>query len=119
MEPEQTRIIRELRAILQRSEQVRNRLGLPVAIVDGIKQYARWYQRIEFPDARIATTDFPDAVFYDTADDNALGVFAGDEASVLRPWPKWLAIKQFFQICPARPSSRWGATPGSSRSSSA
>jgi hypothetical protein len=92
-EPERKRIIKDLTAILQRSAARRESSHGSTPLLTGIRQRANWFQRIEFPEHDIATTDPVDCAVYDGADDNTLGVLNADDASRLRPYPKWLGME--------------------------
>ena len=51
-----------------------------------------WYQRIEFPEFGIATTDDHADAMIDAAWDNVIGGITLEQAAILRPIPKWQAI---------------------------
>jgi hypothetical protein len=92
-EPDQlNRAIGELREMLridQRPERLAARTG-PVA--DGIRRFGgHWFQRIDFPEHSITSTSDPSWAWHDEGGLNTLGKrLTSLEASVLRPWPKWL-----------------------------
>lgn len=51
-----------------------------------------WYQRIEFPEFGITTTDDHADAMIDAAWDNVIGGITLEQAAILRPIPKWQAI---------------------------
>src|SRR5215468_3206879 len=51
-----------------------------------------WYQRIEFPEFGITTTDDRDNAMMDAAWDNVIDGITIEQAAILRPTPKWQAI---------------------------
>ena len=57
-----------------------------------IEARAPWYQCIEFPDYGISTTDNPKNAFDDFAWDNKIGDISIEEATRLRPKPKYEQI---------------------------
>lgn len=65
-------------------------------LVKEIKNRGPWFQRIEFPDYGITTTDDPDNAIFDGAPDNAVDGLSKEEACILRPTPKWRYIKEFL-----------------------
>ncbi|WP_112662828.1 class I SAM-dependent methyltransferase [Microvirga flavescens] len=52
-----------------------------------------WYQRIEFPEHGVSTTDDPDNAMLDAAWDNVIGGISLEEAAIRRPQPKWNEIQ--------------------------
>lgn len=52
-----------------------------------------WYQRIEFPEHGVTTTDDPANAMLDAAWDNKVGDLSLTEAAILRPQPKWREIR--------------------------
>ncbi len=55
-----------------------------------------WYQRIEFPEFGVTTTDEPADAMLDAAWDNVIGGISVEQAALLRPSPKWQAFKGFL-----------------------
>ena len=60
------------------------------------KSRAPWYQCIEFPEFSVATTDDVADIMSDQAWDNKIGGISIEEATRLRPVPKWQAIDRFL-----------------------
>ncbi len=58
-----------------------------------IAKRAPWYQSIDFPEYGISTTDKPENMLDDDAWDNKIGDLSIQEATRLRPKPKWNAIR--------------------------
>lgn len=58
-------------------------------LVSEIKRRGRWYQRIEFPEYELSTTDDPACVVDDPAWDNLFPGMAPADAPRLRPAPKY------------------------------
>ena len=65
-------------------------------VITGIEEHKPWYQRIEFPDYNIATTDKDEWTMFDAAGDNKYGDMSSEDASRQRPHPKWQRIKEFI-----------------------
>lgn len=65
-------------------------------VLKGIESHKPWYQRIEFPEFGIATTDRDEWTFMDRAGDNIYGDMTSQEASRMRPIPKWKRISEFI-----------------------
>jgi ubiquinone/menaquinone biosynthesis C-methylase UbiE len=59
-----------------------------------IKRRKPWYQRIEFPAYSITTTDDPTNAMIDGAWDNKIGDLTLEQASIMRPQPKWAEIQK-------------------------
>ncbi len=64
-------------------------------VVNGIEAHKPWYQRIEFPEYNLTTTDRDEWTFMDRAGDNMYGEMTSEDASRMRPTPKWVRIKEF------------------------
>lgn len=64
-------------------------------LIAGIESHRPWYQRIEFPEHGIATTDRDEWVLFDRAGDNMYGDMDSRMASKMRPYPKWERIREF------------------------
>ena len=62
----------------------------------GIEARAPWYQSIDFPEYGISTTDDPKNAFDDGAWDNKIGEISIEEATRLRPKPKFKEISAKF-----------------------
>lgn len=67
-------------------------------LIEEIKKRSPWYQRIEFPDYGITTTDDIKNVHIDPAPDNRIDGLDAEQASQLRPTPKWKYIKNFLPV---------------------
>jgi len=65
-------------------------------IIAGIKSRAPWYQCIEFPKFGITTADDISNILADKAWDNKIGDLTIEEATRLRPIPKWEAVNKFL-----------------------
>ena len=63
-------------------------------IVAEIGRRKPWYQRIEFPALSITTTDDPAHAMIDAAWDNKIGDLTLEQASIMRPQPKWAEIQK-------------------------
>jgi predicted RNA methylase len=55
-----------------------------------------WYQRLEFPEFGVATTDDINNAMLDAAWDNVIGAISVEEAARLRPTPKWSVLKDML-----------------------
>lgn len=62
-------------------------------LVAEIARRRPWYQRIEFPEFGVTTTDDVENAMIDAAWDNVIGGISVEEAARLRPTPKFNAIK--------------------------
>lgn len=65
-------------------------------LINEIKKRSPWYQRIEFPGYGITTTDDINNAHIDLAPDNRIDGLDAEQASQLRPTPKWECIKNFL-----------------------
>jgi len=65
-------------------------------LVEEIRKRAPWYQRIEFPEYGISTTDAEEWAIYDGAPDNTLGNISPEEAARYRPQPKWKYLRDII-----------------------
>lgn len=61
-----------------------------------IAKRAPWYQRIEFPEYGITTTDNPGWYLHDSACDNLFPGITASDAPRLRPIPKYERVKQYL-----------------------
>ena len=59
-----------------------------------IERRKPWYQRIEFPEYSITTTDDPANAMIDAAWDNKIGDLTLEQAAIMRPQPKWAEIRK-------------------------
>jgi SAM-dependent methyltransferase len=66
-------------------------------VIAGIEGHRPWYQRIDFPEYDVATTDRDEWTFFDRAGDNMYGDMDSRMASKMRPQPKWLRIQEFVK----------------------
>lgn len=71
-------------------------LNSPVA--DGIRSFmGEWFQRIDFPAFGISTTSDRAWAMLDEGGVNTLGRnLTSEEACLLRPWPKWMYLRQLL-----------------------
>lgn len=65
-------------------------------LIEEIHARRPWYQRITFPAYGVTTTDNLDDAFIDEAPDNRLDGLSAQEASRMRPIPKWKYIQQYL-----------------------
>ena len=63
-------------------------------LLAGIARHAPWYQRIEFPEHGISTTDDPANALLDAAWDNKTDDITLEQAAQFRPQPKWRCIQK-------------------------
>jgi 2-polyprenyl-3-methyl-5-hydroxy-6-metoxy-1,4-benzoquinol methylase len=91
-------MLSDLRARLQQdSEQFRPEL-LQGPVADGIRSFmGEWFQRIDFPAYGISTTSDRAWAMFDEGGVNTLGRnLTSEEACLLRPWPKWMDLRQLL-----------------------
>ena len=62
-------------------------------LIAEIEKRVPWYQRIEFPEYGITTTDKPEWVFNDCACDQLFPEVDEKKAAQLRPFPKWERLR--------------------------
>ncbi len=89
-------MVSELRAMIARDQSPETREALGGELARGIESVPRmhWFQRIDFPEHHLSSTSDPRWVCLDEGGLNTLGQrLTSEEASRLRPWPKWLYIK--------------------------
>ena len=67
-------------------------------LIQDINKHAPWYQCIDFPEYGITTTDNEQNIFKDNAYDSYLDGYSLEEATKLRPMPKWNNIKKFINM---------------------
>lgn len=86
------RAIVELLAMLERDGSAPYQAALTSDTARGIRQFSgHWFQRIDYPEKHLASTTERGLVCYDEGGLNTLNKrLTSDEASILRPWPKWL-----------------------------
>jgi SAM-dependent methyltransferase len=78
--------------MLDRDNSAAYKAALDGPFASGIKEFSgHWFQRIDYPQHFITSTSNPDWAHYDEGGLNTLGNrLTNREASLLRPWPKWL-----------------------------
>ena len=87
--------IRELREMLDEDKSNQTQEALKGAIAQQIGAFAGdWFQRIDYPKHHITSTSNHDWAWIDEGGLNTLGKrLTSEEASILRPWPKWFYIR--------------------------
>ncbi len=65
-------------------------------LLEEIGKRAPWYQRIEFPEHGVSTTDNPEWAVYDGSPDNMLDGLSAEDAARYRPQPKWKYLKEII-----------------------
>ena len=67
-------------------------------VADGIRSFVgEWFQRIDFPEFGISTTSDRAWAMFDEGGVNTLGRnLTSEEACLLRPWPKWMYLRQLL-----------------------
>lgn len=66
------------------------------SLIAEIARRRPWYQRIEFPEFGVTTTDDRDNAMLDAAWDNVIDGISLEDAAMLRPMPKYNALKHAF-----------------------
>lgn len=91
-------MLAELRGRLARDKSDFNPEALSSPVADGIRSFlGEWFQRIDFPEYQISTTSERSWAMFDEGGVNTLGRnLTSEEACLLRPWPKWLYVRQLF-----------------------
>ncbi len=89
------RNVAELRALLAADASPETRAAMDGELARGIASYRdAWFQRIDFPGQPLTTTSDRSWAYIDQGGLNTLGGrLTGEEASLLRPWPKWTYLK--------------------------
>ena len=85
----------DLREMLAEDDSPERKAALNGEIAKGIESFGgHWYQRIDYPERGITSTSNHDWAYIDEGGLNTLGNrLTSEEASILRPWPKWSYIK--------------------------
>jgi SAM-dependent methyltransferase len=85
----------ELRTMLQTDESPETKKVLQGKIAQQIERFnGHWFQRIDYPDHQITSTSNHSLVHFDEGGVNTLGgKLTSEEASILRPYPKWFYLK--------------------------
>ncbi|MBD2103185.1 bifunctional 2-polyprenyl-6-hydroxyphenol methylase/3-demethylubiquinol 3-O-methyltransferase UbiG [Leptolyngbya sp. FACHB-261] len=91
-------MVAELRKMLQNDGSPEVQSALKGNVAKGIQDFGgNWFQRIDYPAHNITSTSNHDWAYIDEGGLNTLGKrLTSREASILRPWPKWLYIKPTF-----------------------
>ncbi|MBM3756264.1 MAG: hypothetical protein FJW38_20030 [Acidobacteria bacterium] len=89
-------MLAELRAKLRHDEYLRENRPRSGAVVEGIGRFAgEWFQRLDFPEHGLNTVLERHWHRMDEGGVNTLGRhFSSEEACLLRPWPKWLYLRE-------------------------
>ncbi|MBD1889616.1 class I SAM-dependent methyltransferase [Coleofasciculus sp. FACHB-SPT9] len=87
-----------LRKILEKDDFPQTKEALKGEIARRIQSFCpHWFQRIDYPNHNITSTSNHNWAFIDEGGVNTLGKkLTSQEASILRPWPKWLYIKDIL-----------------------
>jgi SAM-dependent methyltransferase len=90
----------KLRAMLERDKTPAYQRALKGRIAEEMQRFGgHWFQRIDFADHSTTSTSNPAWAWHDEGGLNTLGKrLTSLEASVLRPWPKWLGY--LIQLMP-------------------
>jgi len=90
--------VNDLRGMLEEDESVRTQEALKGEVAKKIQFFSgNWFQRIDYPNYHITSTSNHKWAWIDEGGLNTLGKrLSSREASILRPWPKWLLIKSFL-----------------------
>ncbi len=67
-------------------------------LIASIERLKPWYQRIDFPEFGISTTDKESWALIDKSPDNLFPGMTSKDASIMRPVSKWNYIKEFLPI---------------------
>jgi len=89
------RAVSDLRRMLAKDDSPECKKALESEIAEGIRSFiGYWFQRIDYPEHNITSTSDHRSVYVDEGGLNTLGNrLTSQEASILRPWPKWSYIK--------------------------
>jgi 2-polyprenyl-3-methyl-5-hydroxy-6-metoxy-1,4-benzoquinol methylase len=87
--------VAQLKSMLEADAQPETQAALKSRIAQKIRDFAgHWFQRIDYPEHRLTSTSDHSLAYVDEGGINTLGKrLASEEASILRPWPKWFYIK--------------------------
>jgi SAM-dependent methyltransferase len=88
-------MVQQCHAALARDQSPETLAALETELARGIESFwGYWFQRIDFPAHHISSTSNHKWACYDEGGLNTLGGrLTSDEASILRPYPKWLYIE--------------------------
>ena len=92
------RDIAELRRMLAADASPETKAALQSDLARGIEAFRdAWFQRIDFPGQALTSTSDHRWAHLDQGGLNTLGGrLTGDEASILRPWPKWTYLRRIL-----------------------
>lgn len=87
--------VTELRKTLEQDESSETKIALTGEISQKIESfYPHWFQRIDYPNYHLTSTSNHAMAYIDEGGLNTLGKrLTSEEASILRPWPKWYYLK--------------------------
>jgi 2-polyprenyl-3-methyl-5-hydroxy-6-metoxy-1,4-benzoquinol methylase len=87
--------IAELRDMLQEDASPETQAALQGETAQQIERFkGHWFQRIDYPGHHVTSTSNPSLAYIDEGGLNTLGRrLTGEEASILRPYPKWMYLK--------------------------
>ena len=90
--------IAELRRMLAADASAETKAALDSDLARGIAAFGdAWFQRIDFPRNSLTTTSDHRWAHVDEGGLNTLGGrLTGEEASILRPWPKWTYLRRIL-----------------------
>ena len=88
--------VAELRQMLAADASPETLAALQTETARGIESFRdAWFQRIDFPAQGLTSTSDHRWAYLDEGGLNTLGGrLSGDEASILRPWPKWMYLRR-------------------------
>lgn len=92
------RSIAELKSMLAADSSPETRAELNSDLAREIQQFrGDWFQRIDFPGHALTSTSDHRWAYLDEGGLNTLGGrLSSDEASILRPWPKWTYLRRIL-----------------------
>ncbi|MFN0104145.1 MAG: class I SAM-dependent methyltransferase [Bryobacteraceae bacterium] len=108
-------VLTELRAMLARDETAKAE-GVPASgpVVDGLNAFAgMWFQRTDFPEHKISSVFDRRWPIFDEGGVNTLGSrLTSEEASLLRPWPKWMYLRPLMPVLQGKTILEVGSANG-------
>jgi 2-polyprenyl-3-methyl-5-hydroxy-6-metoxy-1,4-benzoquinol methylase len=107
-------MLAELRTRLRQDREQFNPVLLQGPVADGIRAFTgEWFQRIDFPEFGISTTSDRAWAMFDEGGVNTLGRhLTSEEACLLRPWPKWLYLRQLLPDLRGKSAMEVGSANG-------
>jgi SAM-dependent methyltransferase len=92
------RDLADLKRLLGEDDSPETRAALQSDLARGIEGWSdAWFQRIDFPGHSLTTTSDHRWAHIDEGGLNTLGGrLSGEEASILRPWPKWTYLRRIL-----------------------